>query len=119
MGTNRAARKGCDAGESSDIKRNIAVDTHGLLHTMQVTTTEVTDRKGALQAFNRCKTALGRVQNVPTDNDYTKKPFVLGGRVKLCLEEKNKRLWKSCERKLNTSLQFVHLALLALLLRNS
>lgn len=31
--------------------------------------------------------------------------------------EKCRRLWKNCERKLNTSLQFVHLAFLALLLR--
>ncbi|RFF37447.1 IS5/IS1182 family transposase, partial [Xanthomonas nasturtii] len=31
--------------------------------------------------------------------------------------EKNRRLWKNCERKLNTSLQFIHLAFLALLLR--
>ncbi len=28
-------------------------------------------------------------------------------------------LWKNCERKLNTSLQFIHLAFLALLLRRS
>ncbi|MCW2038532.1 IS5/IS1182 family transposase, partial [Xanthomonas campestris] len=27
--------------------------------------------------------------------------------------------WKNCERKLNTSLQFIHLAFLALLLRRS
>jgi transposase len=36
--------------------------------------------------------------------------------------EKCRRLWKNCERKLNTSLQFVHLvhlAFLALLLRRS
>ena len=33
--------------------------------------------------------------------------------------EKNRRLWKNCERDLNTSLQFVHLAFLALLLRRS
>jgi transposase len=33
--------------------------------------------------------------------------------------EKNRRLWKSCERKLSTSLQFVHLAFLTLLLRRS
>jgi transposase len=33
--------------------------------------------------------------------------------------EKNRRLWKNCERKLNTSLQFVHLAFLVLLLRRS
>jgi transposase len=33
--------------------------------------------------------------------------------------EKCRRLWKNCERKLNTSLQFVHLAFLTLLLRRS
>jgi len=33
--------------------------------------------------------------------------------------EKNRRLWKNCERWLNTSLQFLHLAFLALLLRRS
>lgn len=31
--------------------------------------------------------------------------------------EKNQRLWKNCERWLNTSLQFIHLAFLALILR--
>lgn len=33
--------------------------------------------------------------------------------------DKNRRLSKNCERLLNTSLQFVHLAFLALLLRSS
>lgn len=33
--------------------------------------------------------------------------------------EKCRRLWKNCERKLNTSSQFVHLAFLVLLLRRS
>ncbi|MDR0247917.1 MAG: IS5/IS1182 family transposase, partial [Burkholderiales bacterium] len=28
-----------------------------------------------------------------------------------------RRLWKNCERKLNSSLQFIHLAFLAILLR--
>lgn len=31
--------------------------------------------------------------------------------------EKSRRLWKNCERLLNTALQFVHLAFSALLLR--
>lgn len=31
--------------------------------------------------------------------------------------EKNRRLWKNCERLLNTSLQLLHLAFLALLLK--
>lgn len=33
--------------------------------------------------------------------------------------DKNRRLWRNGERLLNTSLQFVHLAFLALLLRRS
>ena len=33
--------------------------------------------------------------------------------------DKNRRLWKNCERHLTTSLQFIHLAFLALLLRRS
>ena len=33
--------------------------------------------------------------------------------------DKNRRLWKNCERHLNTSLQFIHLAFLGLLLRRS
>ena len=33
--------------------------------------------------------------------------------------DKNRRLWKNCKRHLNTSLQFIHLAFLALLLRRS
>ena len=33
--------------------------------------------------------------------------------------DKNRRLWKNCERLLNTSLQFIRLAFLALLLRRS
>jgi transposase len=33
--------------------------------------------------------------------------------------EKNRRLWKNCERKLNTSLNMVALAFLALLLRRT
>lgn len=31
--------------------------------------------------------------------------------------EKCRRLWKNCERKLNTSLPFIHLAFLVLLLK--
>jgi transposase len=33
--------------------------------------------------------------------------------------EKNRRLWKNCDRLLNTRLQFVHLAFLTILLRRS
>ncbi len=40
-------------------------------------------------------------------------------KAELARVEKNRRLWKNCERSLNTSLQFIHLAFLALLLRRS
>lgn len=91
----------------------------------------------------------GRVQSVLTDSGYTGAPFaqdvkdILGEHVTVQIAkrselhtfkvmpkrwvvkrsyawlEKNRRLWKNCERWLNTSLQFVHLAFLALLLRRS
>ncbi len=148
--TDTAGYKGYDAGKKvSGIKRHIAVDTLGLPHAVQVTTAEVTDRKGALQAIGRCKAGSGRVQNVLTDSDYTGKPFAQGVREalgehvtvqvakrselhkfavipkrwvverSLAWLEKNRRLRKNCERHINTSLQFVHLAFLALILRRS
>ena len=148
--TDTAGLKGYDAGKKvSGIKRHIAVDTQGFPHAVAVTTAEVTDRKGALQALKRCKPNLGRVQSVLCDSGYTGEPFALGVREALGDEvtvqiakrselhkfavipkrwvversfawlEKNRRLWKNCERKLDTSLQFIHLAFLALLLRRS
>ncbi|WP_197388743.1 IS5 family transposase [Ralstonia pseudosolanacearum] len=146
--TDTAAHKGYDAGKKvSGIKRHIAVDTQGLPHAVAVTTAEVTDRKGALQALKRCKPGLSRVQSLLADNGYVGEPFAQGVRDALSEEvtvqiakrselhtfkvipqrwvversfawlEKNRRLWKNCERKLNTSLQFIHLAFLALMLR--
>ncbi len=146
--TDTAGRKGYDAGKKvSGIKRHIAVDTQGLPHAVAVTTAEVTDRKGALQALQRCKPALNKVQSLLCDGGYVGQPFaqgvkdILGEHVTVQIAkrselhafkvmpqswvversfawlEKNRRLWKNCERWLNTSLQFVHLAFLALLLK--
>ncbi|MCA0325718.1 MAG: IS5 family transposase [Proteobacteria bacterium] len=148
--TDTAALKGYDAGKKiSGIKRHIAVDTQGLPHAVAVTTAEVTDRRGALQALGRCKPGLKRVQSVLCDAGYVGQPFaqgvreILGERVTAQIAkrselhtfkvmpkrwvversfawlDKNRRLWKNCERLLNTSLQFIHLAFLALLLRRS
>ena len=146
--TDTAGLKGYDAGKKiSGIKRHIAVDTQGLPHAVAVTTAEVTDRKGALQAFDRCKLGLKRVQSVLCDSGYVGQPFAQGVRESLgehvtvqiakrselhtfkvmprrwiversfAWIEKNRRLWKNCERWLNTSLQFLHLAFLTLLLK--
>ena len=131
----------------SGIKRHIAVDTQGLPHAAAVTTAEVTDRKGALLALRRCQPVLKRVQGLLCDSGYVGQPFaqgvreLLGERVTVQIAkrselhtfkvmpkrwvversfawlDKNRRLWKNCERKLNTSLQFIHLAFLALLLK--
>ena len=62
----------------SGIKRHIALDTQGLPHAVQITTAEVTDRKGALQAMQRCQSNLSRVRCVLTDSRYTGKPFAQG-----------------------------------------
>jgi transposase len=146
--TDTAMQKGYDAGKKvSGIKRHIAVDTNGLPHAVAVTTAEVTDRKGALQALERCKGYLQCVKSLLVDGGYSGEPFAQGVRDTLGQEvtvqlakrnelhtfevmpqrwvversfawlEKNRRLWKNCERKLNTSLQFVHLAFLTLLLK--
>lgn len=148
--TDTTALKGYDAGKKvSGIKRHIAVDTQGLPHAVAVTTADVTDRKGALEALRRCKPALGQVQSVLADAGYVGQPFaqgvqdILGEHVSVQIAkrselhtfkvvpkrwvversfawlDKNRRLWKNCERLLNTSLQFVHLAFLGLLLRRS
>ena len=116
---------------------------------MAVTTAEVTDRKGALQTLKRCKPSLTQVQRLLADAGYVGKPFAQGVRELLgepvtvqiakrselhtfkvmpkrwiversfAWLDKNRRLWKNCERLLNSSLQFVHLAFLALILRRS
>ena len=129
----------------SGIKRHIAVDTQGLPHAIAVTTAEVTDRKGALLALGFDPERLSEVRALLADSSYTGKPFslavddLLGASVQIAKRselhtfavipkrwvversfawlEKCRRLWKNCERLLNTSLQFVHLAFLVLLIK--
>ena len=146
--TDTAGQKGYDAGKKvSGIKRHIAVDTQGLPHAIAVTTADVTDRNGALAAIDRCTDNLQHVSSVLADGGYSGKPFSEAVQQKLSATvqiakrsdlhtfavmpkrwvversfawlEKCRRLWKNCERKLNTSLQMVHLAFLVLLLRRS
>ena len=146
--TDTARFKGYDAGKKvSGIKRHIVVDSQGLPHALAITTAELNDRQGALQALRRCKHGLGKVQSLLCDAGYVGEPFaqgvreILGQHVRVQIAkrselhsfkvmprrwvversfawlEKNRRLWKNCERLLNTSLQFVHLAFLALILK--
>ena len=141
-----AGSKGYDAGKKvSGIKRHLAVDTQGLPHAVASTTADISDRAGAVEAFERCEGELQSVVSVLADGGYTGEDFAdevlgtLGATVQIAKRnelhrfevlpkrwiversfawlEKCRRLWKNCERLLNTSLQFVHLAFLALVLR--
>ena len=104
-----------------------------------------TDRAGALAMFDRRRDDLREVQYVLVDGGYTGKPFAtavqsrLGAAVEVVKRnelhtfvvlpkrwvversfawlEKCRRLWKNCERKLNTSLQMAVFAFTALILK--
>ena len=146
--TDTANEKGYDAGKKvSGIKRHIAVDTEGLPHSVFVTTANITDRKGALAAISLHDKALTDVQCVIGDSGYTGDPFARGvseliqARVEIVKRtelhkfkvlpkrwvversfawlEKNRRLWKNCERLKASSAGMVSLAYIALLLRRS
>ncbi|MDD5460378.1 MAG: IS5 family transposase, partial [Methylococcales bacterium] len=144
--TDSARDKGYDAGKKvSGIKRHIFVDSQGLAHAIAVTTANITDRQGALDAIAQNVTGLSTVTWLWVDGGYTGQPFAdavqrsPGATVPVAKRrelhtfavlpqrwvversfawlEKCRRLWKNTERLLNTSLQFVNLAFLALLLR--
>nr|WP_181679073.1 IS5 family transposase [Candidatus Protochlamydia amoebophila] len=144
--TDTAESKGYDAGKKiSGIKRHIAVDTQGLPHAIHITTANVTDRKRALEACLLNKSVLSEVKNILADRGYSGEPFsngiheIWGCTVEITKRnelhafkviakrwiversfswlEKCRRLWKNCERKLNTSLNLVILAFVVLLLK--
>ena len=131
----------------SGIKRHIAVDSQGLPHAICITTANITDREGATTLLRQHAKRLSRVKNVMVDGGYRGEPFansvksILGETVttevakrdelhtfkvipkrwvverSFAWLEKNRRLWKNCERHLNTSLQLTNLAFIALLLK--
>ncbi|MEB4844451.1 transposase, partial [Paenibacillus jamilae] len=71
-----AEKKGYDAGKKvSGIKRHIAVDTNGLIHAVEVTTANITDRLGAIQMCKRHTKSLEKVTNIICDGGYTGKSF--------------------------------------------
>jgi transposase len=144
--TDTAEEKGYDAGKKiSGIKRHVAVDTQGLPHALCVTTANVTDREGALTMFSQAKDNLCQVSNILTDGGYSGEKFseavkdIIGATVEVVKRnelhsfavipqrwvversfawlEKCRRLWKNCERKINTSLQFVVLAFIRILIK--
>lgn len=146
--TDTAEHQGLDGGKLvSGIKCHIGVDTNGLPHMLLVTTANITDRAGALEGFWLHPDVLSEVKNVLVDGGYTGEPCaagvrkILGATVAIAKRgdlhtfavipkrwvversfaglEKCPRLWKNCERKINTSLPMTVLAFLSLLLRRS
>ena len=146
--TDSAGNKGYDAGKKvSGIKRHIAVDTQGLPHAIHLSAANVGDRAGDLAMFDLPQDDPGQARNALVDGGYSGKPFaegvqeLLGATAEVAQRhelhtfavlpqrrvversfpwlEKCRRLWKNCERKLNTSLRMVVLAFATLILRRS
>jgi len=116
-----------------------------LPHGIHITTANITDRAGAIAMVSHAKENLKDVKNFLVDGGYSGEPFsdsiknLIGATVEIAKRselhkfavipkrwvversfawlEKCRRLWKNCERKMNTSLQMVVLAFLALLLK--
>jgi transposase len=146
--TDTAENKGYDGGKKvSGIKRHIAVDTGGRPHMIHITTADTTDREGAIEGIKNSSSFFPNVINVLVDGAYTGEYFansikkLIGSEVEVVKKnelhkfevipqrwivertfgwlEKCRRLWKNCERQLNTSSQMVVLAFISLLLRRT
>lgn len=145
--TEHALDRGYDGGKQTHgIKRHIGVDTEGLPHAMAVSRANTDDRRGIRWAIHHSWDRLANVERVLGDGGYAGDNFAAtiardlnGADVQIARRpktsgfdvipqrwvversfawlEKCRRLWKNAERYLNTSLQFVNLAFLALLLR--
>ena len=121
------------------------MDTQGLPHAIYVSTANVTDRDGAEIMITNEKDNLSNVENFLVDGGYSGENFatkiksISGAAVTIAKRselhkfavipqrwvversfgwiEKSRRLWKNCERKMNTSLQMVVLRFVELLLK--
>jgi len=118
---------------------------NGLPHAISVRTANITDRKGALEIFELHRNDLSKALNILADGGYSGDNFaettkkILDCTVEIAKRnelhkfvvipkrwvversfswlEKCRRLWKNCERKINTSLQMTVLAFAVLLLK--
>ena len=144
--TDTAENKGYDAGKKiSGIKLHFAVDILGLPQAIHITKADVTDRNGAIEMILLNLNNLPCVKNILVDSGYSGENFanaiknIHGSTVEVIKKsdlhkfqvipkrwivertfawlEKNRRLWKNCERKLHTSLQMTSFALLSLILK--
>jgi transposase len=145
--TDTAKEKGYDGGKKiSGIKRHVGVDTQGIPHVIHVTTADVTDREGALAMIEKGKEQLEKTQVILADGGYAGENFSNGVKKSLpdaevqvvkrnelhkfivmpkrwiversfAWMDKFRRLWKNCERYLNTSKNMIVLVFIVLLSR--
>lgn len=141
-----AAQRGYDAAKkTAGRKRHIAVDTDGRLLMVNLTPADIADAAGAQKVLDALKQRWPWMKHLFADSAYDRamlmdKAAMLDFVVEVVRKMpqqcefvalpwrwvversfgwmmKCRRLWKNCERKLLTSLQFVTSALLVLLLR--
>jgi transposase len=144
--TDTASEKGYDAGKKvPGIKRHIVVDSQGLPHAIHVTTADVTDRNGAIEAISKYQNNLKKMKNLMVDGGYTGDAFadavaeLIGATVEVAKRselhkfvvtpkkwvversfawlEKCRRLWKNCEGEIHTSTQMIVLAFITLIVK--
>ncbi|WP_262344727.1 IS5 family transposase [Lactiplantibacillus plantarum] len=144
--TDTAKHHGYDGGKRiSGIKRHLAVDINGLPQEIHITTANVSDRDGASAMLALNCEHLQQVKSVLVDGGYTGDNFAatVQSNLKATVQvakrnelhkfevlpqrwiiersfswlDKCRRLWKNCERHLNSSRQMIILAFLILLLK--
>ena len=144
--TDPAESSGYDGGQKvSGIKRHLAVDINGLPMAVHVTTANVSERDGANALLALNKSQFDLVQRVMADGGYTGNNFAQSVQAMINAEViiakqsdlrhgqvtpqrwviersfswlgKYRRLWRNCERKLNTSKMMISLAFLRILLK--
>lgn len=145
--TDTAHTKGYDAGKKvSGIKRHIAVDSNGLPHALGITPANIGDRKGAISILKENKKHLKKVKKILADGGYTGKNFekdtqsiISNVEVEIAKRselhtfaviprrwvversfawlEKSKRLYKNCERLIQSSIAMMQLGFIRILLK--
>ena len=121
------------------------MDVLGLPYAILVTTANVTDRDGAIEMFSQSELGLPTLKKVLCDGGYTGENFaskieiLTGAEVEIAKRselhkfvvmpkrwivertfgwlDKCRRLWKNCERLIETTLNMVKLAFVSVILR--
>ena len=141
-----ANAKGYDSAKKvSGIKLHLAVDILGLPLAMHVTTADKSDKAGAREMLACSFCALLGIKKVLVDGGYRGSTFndfvknIYGAEVEVVKRnelhkfavlpkrwiversfgwlDKNRRLWKNCERNLHSSKQFTVIAFISILLK--